>query len=72
MHASRDDAGPTGLVARAEAGPVVTVEIFVEQDQIAPVRVLLELPGSAIHRTPAILVSQEDAREAARDLLGHL
>src|SRR5690349_6856097 len=42
VHDPRDDAGPAGLVARAEARAVVAVEVFVEQDQVAPVRILLE------------------------------
>ena len=62
--ASRDDPGPAGLVARAEAGAVVAVEVFVEQDVVAPVRIVLELLGAAVHRPPAVLVAQEDAREA--------
>jgi len=30
MHGSGDDAGPSGLVAGAEAGSVITVKIFVK------------------------------------------
>jgi hypothetical protein len=41
MHRSGDDAGPTGLMAGAEAGPVVAVEVLVEQDEVAPVRIFL-------------------------------
>src|SRR5262245_7528480 len=33
----RDDAGPAGLVARAEPRPVVAVEVLVEQDEVSPV-----------------------------------
>src|SRR5215471_383145 len=60
MHAAGDDPGPAGLMARAEAGSVVAVEVLVEQDEIAPVRVLLELARSPIHRSPPVLASQED------------
>ena len=42
-------------MAGAEAGAVVAVEVFVEIDQIAPVRVFLELPRAAVDRTPAPL-----------------
>ena len=38
MHATGDDPGPSGLVARAEAGSVVAVEVLVEQEVVAPVR----------------------------------
>src|SRR5437879_251022 len=36
VHAACDDPRPAGLVARPEAGPVVAVEVLVEQDQVAP------------------------------------
>ena len=50
-------------MAGAEASPVVAVEVLVEQEAIAPVRVFLELPGSSVDRATAILVLQEDVRE---------
>src|SRR4051812_32129299 len=34
--------GPTGLVAGAQARSVVGVEVLVEQDQVAPMRILLK------------------------------
>src|SRR6516165_11382989 len=58
VHGPGNDAGPAGLMACAEAGPVVAVEVLVEQDEIAPVRVFLELPGSPVHLSPALLVPQ--------------
>ena len=39
----RNDGCPPGLVARAETGTVVAVEVLVEKDVVAPVRVLLKL-----------------------------
>src|SRR5436309_9342780 len=44
MHDAGHDSGPARLVAGAEAGAVVAVEVLVEQDAVAPVRVLQELP----------------------------
>src|SRR5262245_12866517 len=35
---ARDDAGPAGLVAGADARAVVAVEVLVEEDVIAPLR----------------------------------
>src|SRR5262245_15954386 len=67
-----DETGPSGLVARADTGAGVAVEVLVEEDQIAPVRVGLERGGFAVHRPGALLVAEEDANEAPRDLLGHL
>src|SRR6184192_2750339 len=42
-----DEAGPARLVARADAGAVVAVEVLVEQNHVAPVRVALEHPREA-------------------------
>src|SRR3982751_6786491 len=69
VHEPRDDARPSGLVARAEARAVVAVEVLVEQNQIPPVRIGLELLGSTVDRTPPLAVAQEDAGEPPRQLL---
>src|SRR5262245_42733569 len=57
-------------MARAEARAVIAVEVFVEQDQVAPVRIGLEFLRATVDRTPALLVAQEDRGEAPRDLAG--
>src|SRR5262245_38953672 len=72
MHASGNDPGPSRLVVGAETSPVVTVEVLIEQDEIAPVRVLLKLPRPAIDRPSASLVFQKDAGEPAPEFLGDL
>ena len=38
---ARDQTGPPRLVAGAEPRAVVTLEVFVEEDQVAPVRIVL-------------------------------
>jgi hypothetical protein len=40
-----------GLVAGAESGAIVAVEVFVELQAIAPVRILLEFRGAAENRS---------------------
>ena len=60
MHGAGDYPGPSGLVARSYARPIVRVKVFVKQDEIAPVRVFLKFFGSPIHRPFAIFVTQED------------
>ena len=60
------------LVAGAETRAVVTVEVLIEQDEIAPGRVLLKLPRASVHRPPASLIFQENASQPVRDLLRHL
>src|SRR3954451_4390245 len=55
-----DEAGPAGLVARAQPGAVVAVEVLVEEQVLAPLRVGLEPLRPAEDRPPALVVSQED------------
>src|SRR5213079_2918705 len=47
-----DEAGPSGLVAGAEAGAVVAVEVLVKEDEVPPVRIVLELPRVSVDRPP--------------------
>src|SRR5262245_37592528 len=63
-----DQPGPAGLMAGAEAGAVVAVEVFVEPDEIPPVRVGLKLGDAAVHRPSPIRSAQEDARQASREI----
>src|SRR5262249_52834825 len=72
MHEPGDGPGPSRLVTGAETGPVVAVEILVEQDAIAPVGILLELPSSPIDRPSAVLVLQKGVGQPPSDLLGYL
>ncbi len=58
-----DQSGPTGLVARADPGAVVAVEVFVERDQIVPVRVVLEFFRAAEYGSSLIRTVQEDAHQ---------
>src|SRR5690349_20032735 len=44
---------PSGLMAGAEPGAVVAVEVLVEQNVVVPVRIGLELLGAAVDRPPA-------------------
>src|SRR6185503_13122175 len=70
MHRAGDDAGPPSLVVCAEAGAVVAVEVFVELETIAPVRIFLELLLASVHRSATVLPLKEHAAQAARDFLG--
>ena len=46
--------GPTRLVTGADAGTVIAVKIFVEQDQITPMRIVLKRFRTAVDRPAAI------------------
>src|SRR5262245_1862256 len=63
-----DQSGPAGLMARAETGAVVAVEIFVERDEVPPLRVGLELGDAAVDRPAAIRPAEEDARQPSREI----
>ncbi len=67
-----DQSGPSRLVAGPEPRAVVTVEILVEQDQVAPVRIVLELGRPAVDRPLPIGIAQKRARQPADNLLRHL
>src|SRR5688572_11966731 len=52
VHERCDQAGPSRLVAGAEPRPVVSMEVLIEQDQVAPVRIVLELLRTAVDGPP--------------------
>ena len=56
-----DQSGPPRLVAGAEAGAVVAVEVLMERNVVTPVRILLELFRAAEHRTLTGVIAQENA-----------
>src|SRR6266851_2044994 len=63
---------PARLVTRANSGAIVSMKIFMEQDQVLPVRIVIENLGATRHRPAAILAAQKDTDEPARNLSGHL
>src|ERR1700722_1770977 len=66
-----DKTCPARLVTGPEAGAVVTVKVFVKQDQVAPVRIVLEFFRSPVNRPFAMRIAQERASEASLDLVSH-
>src|SRR5258706_16451715 len=72
LHGAGDDAGPARLVTSTQPGAVVPVEVFVKQDEIAPVGVVLELLARAIDGSPAVLATQEDGGQADRGVFAPL
>src|SRR3954469_19514159 len=61
----RDEPRPAGLVSCAEAGAVVAVEVFVEDDVVAPPRVVLE-PLDPAETGPAAVAAHEERDETLR------
>src|SRR5580658_3166200 len=66
-----DEPGPAGLVARADTGAVIPMEIFVEKKQVLPVGIALEQFRAASDGAAALLVTNENVNEAAGDFGRH-
>src|SRR5436189_6464909 len=60
---------PACLMACAEAGTVVAVEVFIKENVIAPIGIALKFLGPAIDRSSSLFIAQEDTAQAIRDLL---
>src|SRR5258705_13593819 len=59
-------------MARANAGAVIAVEVFVQPDEISPVRVGLELGDASVDRPSAIRPAQENTGQASGELSGYV
>ena len=68
LHQRRDQASPSGLVASSQAGAVIAMEVFIEQDVVLPLGVVLELLCATVHWTPTGLITEEDAGQAIGNL----
>ena len=53
--------GPAGLMAGTDARTIIAVEILVERNQVAPVRIVLKLLSAAEDRPPPVLIAAKDA-----------
>src|SRR4051812_47120659 len=53
------EAGPACLVRGSQTLPGFGVEVLMEEDEIAPVRVLLEFPAITVDRSPSGRVTGE-------------
>src|SRR6516165_1410133 len=56
--------GPPRLMAGADAGTVVAMEVFIEQQIVPPVRIPLKLVATTENRPPPVSVAQENAGQA--------
>src|SRR5215510_4182407 len=61
--------GPASLVAGAKSRAVVAVEIFEEENQVAPVFIALKLFDRAVNGSASGLIAQEEVDQAPRQLL---
>src|SRR5215469_8183947 len=68
----RHEPCPAGLMRGADAPPAIAVEVFVEENVVAEVRVLEGALVHAVHRPLTLLVGEEQPREAPGQLIGNL
>src|ERR1700682_5614583 len=68
----RDQPGPPGLVAGADARAAIPMKILVEVNHVAPVGIALKFLCPSEYRPPAVCTTQKDMREPPRDFSGHL
>src|SRR5437879_103663 len=66
------EAGPARLVARADAGAGVAVEVLVEEHEVPPVGVRAPSLDAAVDRSLPTRAPQEDPDKPARELLRDL
>ena len=68
-----DEAGPAGLVRRAEPGAVVAVEVLVEQDVVLPAAGRSGTRSTQPkHGPPPVLADEEDRDQPAPEVVGDL
>ena len=68
----RHQRAPPRLVHGPQAGAVVTVEVFEEEQVLAPARVALELLDRAVDRPSPVLAGQPDRDQPATQVRGDL
>src|SRR6266567_6706370 len=66
-----DQPAPACLVRSADARAVVSVKVLIEQNVVAPVRVVLKFLRPAVYRTFAFLVPREDSDQPIGYLSRH-
>ena len=59
-----DHGGPSGLMAGANTGAVIAVEVLVEEQQILPMGIALKQLHRAIEWTMASLITAEEPHQA--------
>lgn len=71
-HEHSSEGRPSGLMRGAETLSGVAVKVFIEEERVAPCRVLLETGVHAMCRAPAIGVEHKQAQQAAPEFIGDL
>ena len=56
-------------MTRPEPCPIVTMEVFIKEEVVPPVRIFLKFSRAAVHRSAPATIPKKDPREPAEDLL---
>jgi hypothetical protein len=67
-----DEARPTGLMACADAGSILAMEIFMEWDVITPMRIILKGFIPAKNGAPTSDIAAEQVDQSRGDFIGDL
>src|SRR3954447_24790169 len=65
LHQLGDNSSPPGLMTGSKAGTGISMEVFMKENQVAPVRIGLELFEIAEHRPSTFCVSKKNVGHAA-------
>ena len=71
LQQQRNQASPAGLVRRTKTTTAVAVKIFVEQQIVAEMDVLLLEPRVPEHRSAAVFVAKKDPAQPLGKLISH-
>jgi len=71
LHQEGYDAGPAGLMAGADASTGLSMEVFMEENVVAPMLIAPPAVGP-VSRPPSFMVGKEQAGESASDFLADL
>ena len=59
-----DNGTPTCLMTGSNARSTAAVEVFIEQEEITPERIILELFNRTVERTSTVGIAAENANQA--------
>src|SRR5215208_2828101 len=68
----RYEPGPAGLMRGTQSLSSLGVEVLMEEDEIAPVGIVLEFLAITVDWPPPGRVTGEDADQTVRQIIGHL
>jgi hypothetical protein len=67
-----DQGGPAGLVHGPESGPVVAVEVLVEQQVVLPCGIVLQQVDATIDRSASVRPGEPNAYQPIGEVTGNL